>query len=104
MSRPRRAKWMYGLVGLLALGHGSGASAAGEKKLAVKGRTKGGDLLLNPVWTDAAKPENHRYSMFRTRSTSVGEQAKLLTAYLPKEVCIAALRKDGAGAAHGTVI
>ncbi len=99
-----RGTWLFGLLGLLALGGGERASAAADKKVAAKGHTKGGDLLLNPVWVDAAKPENHRYSMFRTRSTSVGEHAKRLTAYLPKELCIAALVKEGSGAPRGTVV
>jgi hypothetical protein len=96
--------WLFGLLGLLALGGGESASVAAEKKVAAKGRSKGGDLLLNPVWVDAAKPENHRYSMFRTRSTSVGEQAKRLTAYLPKELCIAALKKEGNGGTRATIV
>ncbi len=62
----------------------------GETKVAVKGRLLGGDQLLNPVWVEAKDPKNHRYT-FRQPSTTVGKAAKRLTAYLPKELAIAAL-------------
>ena len=62
----------------------------GETKVAVKGRLLGGNQLLNPVWVEAKDPKNHRYT-FRQPSTTVGKAAKKLTAYIPKEVAIAAL-------------
>jgi plastocyanin len=84
-----------GLFGL-ALGVAAGALAiasdatAQETKVAVKGRLLGGEQLLNPVWEEAKDPKNHRYT-FRQPSTTVGAKAKKLSAYLPKEVCIAAI-------------
>lgn len=59
-------------------------------KASVKGRVMGGNQLLNPVWNDAKDPKNRRYT-FRQPSTTVGKNAKTLTAYLPKELAIVAL-------------
>jgi hypothetical protein len=56
----------------------------------IKGRTSGGELLMNPVWNEAKDPKKHRYT-FRAPSPTVGAKAKKLTAYLPKELCIVAL-------------
>ncbi|MBW2525119.1 MAG: hypothetical protein JRI23_13130 [Deltaproteobacteria bacterium] len=54
------------------------------------GTIKGGQALLNPVWNEAKDPKSRRYT-FRVPSTTVSPQAKILTAYLPKELCIVAL-------------
>jgi hypothetical protein len=62
-------------------------------KVSIKGAIQGGEYLLNPVWKEAKDPKNHRFT-FRAPSATVGKQAKVLTAYLPKELCIVAL---GAG-------
>ncbi len=93
------AKSRSALLGavLLALALTSGPDAArGQENLEpviVKGQVKGGQLLINPVWAEAAKEENHRYT-FRARSATVGSQATVLRAYLPKELCIVALAND----------
>lgn len=87
----------------VALLVGAGWPAIGgaqAKKVAIKGSVQGGDFLLNPVWVEANDPKNHRYS-FRTRSTSAGKQQRP-TAYLPKELCVAVLKKEGASEAVGT--
>jgi len=65
-------------------------AGAQEERVAVKGRLLGGNQLLNPVWVEAKDPKNHRYT-FRQPSTTVGKAAKKLSAYLPKELAIAAL-------------
>lgn len=78
------------LVATLGAAVTTRSAGAQETKITVKGRMIGGDLLLNPVWVEAKNPKNHRYT-FRQPSTTVGKQAKKLTAYLPKEVAIAAL-------------
>ena len=61
-----------------------------QPKLRVKGRVQGGEHLLNPVWAEAKDPANHRYT-FRRPSTTVSQEAKRLSAYLPKELAIVAL-------------
>ncbi len=75
------------------------ASAEG-KKVAIKGKIQGGESLINPVWAEAADAKNHRYT-FRARSMSVGKQQRP-TAYLPRELCLAVLSKEGPGAGRGT--
>jgi hypothetical protein len=74
-----------------------GEAAAQEPtiKVALKGRVLGGQLLLNAVWNEAKDPKNHRYS-FRVPSATVGKNAKILRAYLAKELCIVALSADKA--------
>jgi len=71
------------------------AVAAGP--VTVKGRTVGGGKLLNPVWEEARDPKLHRYT-FREPSATVRQDVRTLTAFLPKELCIAAL-VDGDGKA-----
>ena len=56
----------------------------------VKGRLKGAEFLLNPVWSEAADPAKHGYT-FREPSPTVSQQAKILSAFLPKELCVVAL-------------
>jgi hypothetical protein len=80
-------------VAVVVLGVVSIARAQEEEpatKVAVKGRLAGGEYLLNPIWNAAKDPKGHRYT-FRAPSATVGRDAKTLTAYLPKELCIAAL-------------
>ena len=94
----RAGAGLLGAALLVALGAGSVGMVSttpahaqeGETKVAVKGRLLGGNQLLNPVWVEAKDPKNHRYT-FRQPSTTVGKAAKKLTAYLPKELAIAAL-------------
>jgi len=64
------------------------AIAAGP--VTVKGKTAGGGKLINPVWDEAKDPKLQRYT-FREPSATVRADVRVLTAYLPKEVCIAAL-------------
>lgn len=80
------------------------ASAQGQedKSVALKGKVKGGSALLNAVWNEAAKADNNRYT-FRAPSTSVSKDARILRAYLPRELCIVALSAGPAQAA-GTPI
>ncbi|HHH28424.1 MAG TPA: hypothetical protein ENK57_08775 [Polyangiaceae bacterium] len=78
------------LVTLGAVTTSPARAQEGDTKVAVKGRLLGGNQLLNPVWVEAKDPKNHRYT-FRQPSTTVGKAAKKLTAYLPKELAIAAL-------------
>ncbi|MBW2455180.1 MAG: hypothetical protein JRI68_11750 [Deltaproteobacteria bacterium] len=79
-------------VGLLTLLTWPDARAQDEPtpKVTVKGPIKGGKTLLNPVWSEAADPKNHRYTV-RVPSPTVSQSAKRLTSYLPKELCIVAL-------------
>jgi len=56
----------------------------------VKGKTVGAGKLLNPVWEEARDPNLHRYT-FREPSATVRPDVRTLTAFLPKEVCVAAL-------------
>lgn len=69
------------------------AVAAGP--VTVKGKTAGAGKLLNPVWEEARDPKLHRYT-YREPSATVRQDVRTLTAFLPKEVCIAALI-DGEG-------
>jgi hypothetical protein len=85
--------------GAVALVPGTVAAQDEVPKVAVKGRILGGRALLNPVWTEAKDPNNHRYT-FRAPSPTVGANAKVLTAYLPKELAIVAL-SDAGGKASG---
>lgn len=77
----------------------AGAQEGEQPRLRIKGRVEGGEHLLNPVWEEAKDPKNRRYT-FRRPSTTVSQQAKRLTAYLPKELAVVVL---GEGAkASGT--
>jgi len=71
------------------------AVAAGP--VTVKGKTVGGGKLLNPGWNEAKDPKQNRYT-FREPSASVRADVRTLTAFLPKELCVAAL-VDGDGKA-----
>jgi hypothetical protein len=59
----------------------------------IKGKTTGTAKLLNPVWTEAKDPKKNRYT-FREPSATVRPDVRNLTAYLPKELCIAALAAE----------
>ncbi len=56
----------------------------------VKGRVVGVEKLLNPVWNEAKELSAHRFT-FREPSPTVRSDLRNLTAYAPKEVCIAAI-------------
>lgn len=58
--------------------------------ITVKGKTTGGNKLLNPVWNEAKDPEKNRYT-FREQSPTVRNDVRVLTGFLPKELCVAAL-------------
>ncbi|HVY45332.1 MAG TPA: hypothetical protein VHB21_05605 [Minicystis sp.] len=60
----------------------------------VKGKLQNASKLLNPVWNEAKDPNLHRYT-FREPSATVRPDVRALTAFLPKEVCIAALGEEG---------
>ncbi len=72
------------LVASLAAGAGVGGPVT------VKGKTLGTAKLLNPVWNDAKDPNLHRFT-FREPSATVRSDVRTLTAFLPKELCVAAL-------------
>jgi hypothetical protein len=81
----------------------AGAQEEEQPRLRIKGRIQGGENLLNPVWEEAKDPNNRRYT-FRRPSTTVSQQAKRLTAYLPKELAIAVLGEGGKGSSTPVVI
>jgi len=85
---------------LLAAACFSPAAGAQARKFAIKGKVQGGETLLNPVWVEANDAKNHRYT-FRARSSSAGKQQRP-TAYLPRELCVAVLKKDGPAPGIGT--
>ncbi len=60
----------------------------------VKGKTQGVSKLINPVWNEAKDPNLHRFT-FREPSATVRADVHVLTAFLPKELCIAALGDEG---------
>lgn len=49
--------------------------------------------LLNPVWTEARKPESHTYT-FREPSPTVRPELRRLFPYIPKEICVALIATD----------
>jgi plastocyanin len=55
-----------------------------------KGRVEGTSQLLNPVWNEAKEKTSHRYN-FREPSPTVRPDVRVLTGFLPKELCIVAL-------------
>jgi hypothetical protein len=94
----RRLSLALALGALLA----PSVALAQAKKVALKGKVQGGETLLNPVWVEANDAKSHRYT-FRTRSTSAGKQQRP-TAYLPRELCVALLRREGAAESRGTPV
>jgi plastocyanin len=69
---------------------GGVAGGAAPGPVTVKGKTIGATRLLNPVWNEAKDPKLHRFT-FREPSATVRAEVRTLTAFLPKELCIAAL-------------
>ncbi len=61
----------------------------------IKGRVTGTQKLMNPVWNEAKEANAHRYT-FREPSPTVRPDARNLSGYAPKELCIAALGEKGA--------
>ena len=58
----------------------------------VKGQVKGHNELINPVWEEAAKPNNNRYT-WREPSPTVRSEFRRLFGLAPKELCIAGISK-----------
>ncbi len=87
-------------LGALLMGDVGAAQAPAPAKPLLKGKIQGGEALVNPVWAEAKDPKNHRYT-FRAPSATASPAARKLTAYLPKELTIAALAKSGPGASSG---
>ena len=69
-------------------------SAARGAGFSLKGKIVGGGALLNPGWNEARDPKLFRFT-FREPSATVRPDARALSGYLPKELCIVALG-DGA--------
>ena len=56
----------------------------------VKGQVKGHNELINPVWEEAARPGNNRYT-WREPSPTVRSEFRRLFGLAPKELCIAGI-------------
>lgn len=56
----------------------------------VKGQVKGHNQLINPVWEEAARPGNNRYT-WREPSPTVRAEFRRLFGLAPKELCIAGI-------------
>jgi len=56
----------------------------------VKGQVKGHNKLINPVWEEAARPGNNRYT-WREPSPTVRSEFRRLFGLAPKELCIAGI-------------
>ncbi len=89
METPRRL-WRAAATLALLLVPGVALAAT----VTIKGRTAGNAKLLNPVWSEAKEPGNHRYT-FREPSPTVRPDVRTLTGYLPKELCVVALGEKG---------
>jgi hypothetical protein len=87
----RRARHVAASIMVLAISLAAtiAAGALGGPVM-VKGKTLGAAKLLNPVWNEAKDPNFHRFT-FREPSATVRPDVRMLTAYLPKELCVAAL-------------
>jgi hypothetical protein len=85
-GRARRAA-MAAVVSAIPIAASVAYGAGGP--VTVKGKTVGAGKLLNPVWNEV-KDNLHRFT-FREPSASVRTDVRTLSAYLPKELCIAAL-------------
>jgi plastocyanin len=94
LARPRmgrRRRHVAALLMVLAIPLAATVAAgAVGGPVTVKGKTVGVAKLLNPVWNEAKDPELHRFT-FREPSATVRADVRTLTAYLPKELCVAAL-------------
>ena len=59
----------------------------------VKGQVKGHNELINPVWEEAARTDNNRYT-WREPSPTVRAEFRRLFGLAPKELCIAGISKN----------
>lgn len=93
-TKPTRAPRLLRRIALaLAVLAVPGAALAATAS--VKGKVVGANKLLNQVWNEAKETKSNRYT-FREPSPTVRADARTLTSYLPKELCIAALGEKGA--------
>lgn len=92
-TKPTRAPRLFRRIALaLAVLAVPGAALAATAS--VKGKVVGANKLLNQVWNEAKETKSNRYT-FREPSPTVRAEARTLTSYLPKELCIAALGEKG---------
>jgi hypothetical protein len=104
------ASWDTVQVGLarrqLLLGAGAVAAVVllpSEARAAnVRGKVAGHQLLVNPVWAQARKPDEYGYS-FREAVPTVRAEFRNLFPHIPKELCIAAISAT-AQAAHPVLV
>ncbi len=91
--RTRRAASLALTTILIFAANAGQAQEDPPPKILLKGRIIGGQHLLNPVWNEAKDPKNHRYT-FRVPSATVNPAARVLRAYLPRELAIAAIAQE----------
>jgi hypothetical protein len=106
LRRVRIARHVIIAVAVISLPGIAPAAPPNNATVTVKGKTMGSGKLLNPVWNEAKEPTLHRFT-FREPSATVRSDARVLTAFLPKELCVVALTEDEAqplGAALRVVI
>jgi hypothetical protein len=65
----------------------SGTVLAGQ----VKGKVLGAEKLINPVWSEAKETSAHRFNWREPSPTVRADIRNSLSAFAPKEVCIAAI-------------
>ena len=69
----------------------------------VKGRLGATQKLLNPVWTEAEKPQSHRYT-FREPSVTTRVDVRTLTSQIDKEVAVVAINEAGGAKVKGNMV
>jgi plastocyanin len=94
-SRSPRSALAFAAVLLVA---GAGTALAGP----VRGRIAGQEKLIPDVYVEAAKPDAHRYT-WREPSPTVKAEFRALAGNPSRDVCIAALSSNNAGA-HDPVL
>jgi hypothetical protein len=83
--RPSHPRRLARSIGLLAFALPCFALAA-----QIKGKVVGFEKLLNPVWNEAKDVSAHRFT-WREPSPTVRADLRNLSAFPPKEICIAAI-------------
>jgi hypothetical protein len=76
-------------------------TASGQTKGVVKGKITGHEKLIPDVYTEAARPEAHRYT-WREPSPTVRPEFRVLAANASREVCIAAI--GGSQTTHDPIL